>query len=296
MCDMGFLPDIRRILKCLPERRQTLFFAATMPDEIRVLANRILHDPTTVQIDMIAPAKTVSQVLYPVTEVLKKRLLLGILRQTTTRRTIIFTRTKHRARRLGEELWNAKYRVATLEGDMSQHSRQQAIDGFRHGKYDFLVATDVASRGIEVSDVSHVINFDMPNTIDAYIHRIGRTGRMEKSGEAFTFVLPEDGVLVRRIESVLRSRIETRRLPDFDYGGFNPDRVTGRSHSVSEKKRSFHRYSKKEPMSGHSRQKTGARTDSKSDQTISPTQGNPKGVGRRRFRRRSPARAANPAR
>ena len=166
MCDMGFLPDIRRILTYLPERRQTMFFAATMPDEIRALSNEILNDPTTVQIGISAPATTVSHALYPVTETLKKRLLMDLLRQTATGRVMIFTRTKHRARRLAGDLENANYRVAALQGNMTQNRRQQSIDGFRDGKYDVLVATDLASRGIDVSLVSHVINFDMPNTVD----------------------------------------------------------------------------------------------------------------------------------
>ena len=236
MCDMGFLPDIRRILTHLPKQRQTLFFAATMPDEIRVLANDILDDPTTVQIGIIAPAKTVSHALYPVTDALKKRLLLDMLQQTATGRVMIFTRTKHRARRLAGDLENAKYRVAALQSNLSQNRRLQAINGFRDGKYDILVATDLASRGIHVSEISHVINFDMPNTVDAYIHRIGRTGRVERSGEAFTFALPEDEVLVRKIEAVLGARIERRRLPDFDYGSFTPDIEGSRSRPEPERK------------------------------------------------------------
>lgn len=218
MCDMGFLPDIRRILTHLPKQRQTLFFAATMSDEIRALSNDILVEPTTVQIGIIAPAKTVSHVLYPVTNALKKQLLLHILKHTATGRVMIFTRTKHRTRRLAGDLENAKYRVAALQGNMAQNRRQQSINGFRDGKYDILVATDVASRGIDVSEVSHVINFDIPNTVDAYIHRIGRTGRAEHTGEAFTFMLPEDAALVRKIESVIGERIERRRALDFDYG------------------------------------------------------------------------------
>ena len=289
MCDMGFLPDIHRILSHLPERRQTLFFAATMPKEIRVLANGILHDPTTVQIGIIGPADTVSHSLYPVTETLKTRLLLGILRQMATRRVMIFTRTKHRARRLAEELENAKYRVAALEGNMSQSSRQQAIDGFRHGKYDLLVSTDVGSRGIEVSDISHVINFDMPNTVDSYIHRIGRTGRMEKKGEAFTLTIPENGALVRQIEAVLRARIERRQLPDFDYAGFTPDLHASRSNHGPQRRNTLHRYSERDRGNAHRRQRTRARPASKSIQPRSDTQRNPNGPRRSRFKGQSPA-------
>jgi ATP-dependent RNA helicase RhlE len=223
MCDMGFLPDIRRILKLLPDRRQTLFFSATMPPDIRALADRILDDPVTVQIGRIAPAKTVSHALYPVPAKLKKKLLQSMLEQEATGRVLIFTRTKHRARNLARDLGGHSYRVAALQGNMSQNRRQQAINGFRDGKYDILVATDIAARGIDVSDISHVINFDMPNTVDAYTHRIGRTGRVEKSGEAFSFIGPEDEAMVHQIEGVLGTAIERRRLPGFDYHGFVPE-------------------------------------------------------------------------
>ena len=296
MCDMGFLPDIRRILTHLPKQRQTLFFAATMPDEIRVLSRQILNDPTTVQIGIIAPAKTVSHALYPVTDALKKRLLLDILRRTATGRVMVFTRTKHRARRLAGDLENAGYRVSALQGNMSQNRRQQAIDGFRHGKYDFLVATDVASRGIEVSDVSHVINFDMPNTVDAYIHRIGRTGRMEKSGEAFTFTLPEDEALVRQVEAVLGARIERRRLPDFDYGGFTPDLEASMGRPYPQRNGPRHRYGEQTQRNAQRRQGPNARPGAQSTRPRPDNQKNPNGPRRWRPRRRNPAPAANPAR
>ena len=224
MCDMGFLPDIRRILKLLPEKRQTLFFSATMPPDIRELADSILDNPVTVQIGVIAPAKTVSHALYPVPHKLKKKLLLSTLEQEATGRVLIFTRTKYRARNLARDLGRHGYRVAELQGNMSQSRRQQAINGFRDGKYDILVATDIAARGIDVSDISHVINFDMPDTVDAYTHRIGRTGRIEKSGEAFTFADPGDEAMVRQIEKVLGTPIERRRLPGFEYHGFVPER------------------------------------------------------------------------
>ena len=217
MCDMGFLPDIRRILKLVPARRQTLFFSATMPAEIRKLADSILTGPVTVQVDAIAPAKTVAHALYPVSQNLKKKLLLATLEQTATGRVLIFTRTKYRARNLARDLEKRRYRVSALQGNMSQNKRQQAIDGFRNGRYDILVATDIAARGIDVSGISYVINFDMPDTVDAYTHRIGRTGRAHKSGEAFTFMAQGDEPLVIKIEKVLGKRIERRRLPGFDY-------------------------------------------------------------------------------
>jgi ATP-dependent RNA helicase RhlE len=223
MCDMGFLPDIRRILKVLPAQRQTLFFSATMPKDIRKLADKILDDPATVQIGMSAPVETVSHALYPVSHGLKKKLLLAMLQQTATGRVLIFTRTKHRARGLARDLAKHGYRVSGLQGNMSQNQRQQAIDGFRDSKYDILVATDIAARGIDVSEISHVINFDMPDTVDAYTHRIGRTGRAHKTGEAFTFVEPGEEPTVREIEKVLGAQIERRRLPGFDYEGFVPE-------------------------------------------------------------------------
>jgi len=220
MCDMGFLPDIRRILKLVPARRQTLFFSATMPQDIRRLADSILKDPVAVQIGLIAPAKTVSHALYPISQGLKKKLLLDTLEQTATGRVLVFTRTKYRARNLASDLKKRRYRVAALQGNMSQNKRQAAINGFRDGKYDILVATDIAARGIDVKDISHVINFDMPDTVDAYTHRIGRTGRAHRTGEALTFVTRDDEPLVRAIEKVLGKRIERRRLPGFNYGGF----------------------------------------------------------------------------
>jgi len=223
MCDMGFLPDIRRILKLVPTRRQTLFFSATMPDDIRKLADSILHDPITVQVGEIMPPKTVSHALYPVAGGLKKQLLLAMLERRASGRALIFTRTKHRASGLAKDLDKQGYRVQALQGNMTQNRRQDAIDGFRGNQYDILVATDVASRGIDVADIAHVINFDMPDTPEAYTHRVGRTGRAQQTGEALTLAEPEDEIMVRQIERVLGEPIERRRLADFNYGAFNPD-------------------------------------------------------------------------
>jgi len=198
MLDMGFLPDIRRILKHVPAQRQTMLFSATMPPDIRGLADSILTDPTTVQVDVIAPAKTVSHALYPVPETLKVKLLHALLEQTATSRVLVFTRTKHRAKRLALDLDKHGYRVAALQGNLSQNRRQEAMDGFRGGKYDILVATDIAARGIDVSQISHVINYDMTDTVDAYTHRIGRTGRATATGEAVTFAVQDDEVKIGR--------------------------------------------------------------------------------------------------
>lgn len=237
MCDMGFLPDIRRILKLLPTERQTLFFSATMPADIRKLADNILKDPVVVQIGEIAPAKTVSHVFYPVPDNLKKNLLWAMLKQTATGRVLIFTRTKYRARNLARDLEKRGYRAAALQGNMSQNQRQKAINGFRDGKYDILAATDVAARGIDVSEISHVINFDIPDTVDAYTHRIGRTGRAHQSGEAFTLAGQADGEMIRDIEKLLGEEIERRRLPGFDYGGFDPESQFQKIHANGSQKR-----------------------------------------------------------
>jgi ATP-dependent RNA helicase RhlE len=223
MFDMGFLPDIRRIIKLLPQERQNLFYSATMPKDIRDLTDSVLRNPVTVQIGHSAPAQTVSHALYPVSGSLKKKLLFSMLDQTRTGRVLIFTRTKRRARFLARDLETSGYNVEALQGNMSQNRRQNAINGFREGKYDILVATDIAARGIDVAEISHVINFDMPDTVDAYTHRIGRTGRALETGEAFTLTEPEDEAMVRDIEKVLRTPIERRRLPEFDYEGFSPE-------------------------------------------------------------------------
>lgn len=239
MLDMGFLPDIRRILKHVPTQRQTMLFSATMPTDIRALADNILTNPVQVQVDAIAPAKTVSHALYPIPEGLKSKLLHAMLEQTRTSRVLVFTRTKHRAKRVAQELDKRGYRVAALQGNLSQNRRQEAIDGFRRGKYDILVATDIAARGIDVSQISHVVNYDMPDTVDAYTHRIGRTGRAQASGEALTFAVQDDETLVRDIEKVLGERIERRRLDGFDYAGFTPEKQQSLPHKSVYRSRNF---------------------------------------------------------
>lgn len=226
MFDMGFFPDIRRILKHLPKKRQTLLFSATMPREIRRMAGDILQDPATVQVGTTAPADTVSHALYPVAQHLKTALLLKLLGNTDTRSVLIFTRTKHRAKSLGKKLSAAGYRSTSLQGNLSQGKRQAAMDGFRDGTFQILVATDIAARGIDVTKVSHVINYDIPSTPEAYIHRIGRTGRATRSGEAFTLVTGEDRDMVRAINRIIGSEIEQHVLPDFDYRSPAPDRAT----------------------------------------------------------------------
>ena len=217
MFDMGFLPDIRTILDRLPGERQTLLFSATMPDDVRALAERIMHDPVTVQVDDAVPVSTVSHAIYPVEEHLKTALLIKILESADMPSVLVFTRTKARADRLARQMKKAGFPAATLHGDLSQDKRQRALNGFRTGRHRVLVATDIAARGIDISQISHVINYDMPDTVDAYTHRIGRTGRASRTGDAFTFVTREDRAFVWDIEKVLGEPLERRIIEDFDY-------------------------------------------------------------------------------
>jgi ATP-dependent RNA helicase RhlE len=226
MFDMGFLPDIRKIIRHVPAKRQTLLFSATMPDDILRLAHEILQTSVKVQVNTTGPVSSVSHLLYPVDQHLKTPLLLELLRHTDTESVLIFTRTKHRAKRLGEQLEKAGYRAASLQGNLSQARRQAVMNGFRNGTFQILVATDVAARGIDVTQISHVINYDMPDTADAYTHRIGRTGRNDKTGDAFTFITSEDEATVRSIERVLHARIKRCRLSGFDYKKAAPSRHT----------------------------------------------------------------------
>ncbi|MEK8024322.1 MAG: DEAD/DEAH box helicase [Candidatus Hydrogenedentota bacterium] len=226
MFDMGFVKDIRKVVAYLPRKRQTLLFSATMPAEVRKLIGDILVQPETVQIGHSAPAATVDHALYPVPQHLKTPLLLELLRKTETGSVLVFTRTKHRAKKVARTLASKGFSSAELQGNLSQNQRQNALDGFRDGRYRVLVATDIAARGIDVSLISHVINYDIPDTTDAYTHRIGRTGRMERGGDAFTFVTNEDKDTVRDIERVMKAPIERRFLEGFDYKQSAPRKDT----------------------------------------------------------------------
>ncbi|MFC1874196.1 DEAD/DEAH box helicase [Chloroflexota bacterium] len=217
MFDMGFLPDIRKILKCLLKPQQTLLFSATMPNDIRKLVKEILHNPVTVQIGLTAPAVAVSHSIYPVKQHLKTNLLKELLYRLESKSVLVFTRTKHRTERIAQQLKRSGFRVASLQGDLSQNRRQAALDGFRTGSIKILVATDIAARGIDILHISHVINYDMPENIDAYIHRIGRTGRVNSNGDALTFVTSADTAMVSSIEQILNKKIERRMLENFDY-------------------------------------------------------------------------------
>jgi ATP-dependent RNA helicase RhlE len=211
MFDMGFLPGIRRILAALPAERQNLLFSATMPQEVRSLTAQLLRRPHVVELAHSRPAETIEHALYPVPADSKVGLLQHLLKEDDFTSAIVFLRTKHRARKLAQQLKAMGHDAAALEGNMSQAQRDRAMSGFRDGRFDVLVATDIAARGIDVANVSHVINFDVPNTPDAYTHRIGRTGRAERRGKAFTFAGDDDRQAVRDIERKLGAPI--RRLP-----------------------------------------------------------------------------------
>lgn len=211
MFDMGFLPDIRRILAAVPKKHQTLLFSATMPDEIRSLADEFLHRPVTVELGDSRPVETVGHAMYPVDQSRKFELLLTILRQSGDGKVLVFTRTKHRAKKLATQLIRAGLPATSLQGNLSQNRRREAMDSFRSGRTRVMVATDIASRGIDVSLISHVINYDLPNTAVAYTHRIGRTGRMTKLGTALSFATQEDLPMIRTIERLLGHSMERRK-------------------------------------------------------------------------------------
>ena len=217
MFDMGFLPDVKKIIKAVPPKRQTLLFSATFPKEIEELASMSLRNPKRISLGISRPAQTVKHALYPVPQHLKGGLLLALLRKTDTDSVLIFTRTKHRAERLATQIGHAGFRVTSLHSNRSQSQRQAALGGFKSGHYQIMVATDIAARGLDVESISHVINFDMPDTADAYIHRIGRTGRAERSGDAFTLVTPDDTDMIRALEKIMGGALTRETLPNFDY-------------------------------------------------------------------------------
>ena len=217
MFDMGFLPDVRRIIKAIPSQRQTMLFSATFPREVEQLANQSLKRPQRIAVGISRPAHTVSHALYPVLQHLKRGLLLALLKQTDTESVLIFTRTKHRARRLERQIKNAGYKVTSLHSDRTQGQRQKALEGFKNGQYQIMVATDIAARGLDVDSISHVINFDMPDTADAYIHRIGRTGRAKRTGDAFTLVTPDDDDMIRKLENIMKQKLKRQTIKGFDY-------------------------------------------------------------------------------
>ena len=218
MLDMGFLPDVRRILRQIPTKRQTLFFSATMPQAIATLASEMLKHPTTINLQrQSAPAVGIAQAVYPVAQELKSALLVELLKRDILREALVFTRTKHRANRLADHLVKHRVNAARIHGNRSQAQRTEALAGFKSGKYRVLVATDIAARGIDVEALSHVVNFDVPAVPDDYIHRVGRTGRAEMTGDAFTFVSPEESADLKAIERAVGKALPRVTLPDFDY-------------------------------------------------------------------------------
>jgi ATP-dependent RNA helicase RhlE len=218
MLDMGFLPDIRRILKQIPVKRQTLFFSATMPGPIGALAGDMLKQPVTLALQrQSAPATGITQAVYPVPQHLKAQLFLDLLKRGIMKQALVFTRTKHRANRLHAFLVANRIAAERIHGNRSQGQRTDALAGFKTGRYPVLVATDIAARGIDVEALTHVVNFDVPLAPPDYIHRVGRTGRAEMTGEAFTFVASEEEADLRAIERAIGKSLPRVTLPDFDY-------------------------------------------------------------------------------
>ncbi len=218
MLDMGFLPDIRRILRHLPPRRQTLFFSATMPPAIAGLAREMLRDPATINLERrAAPAVGITQAVYPVPQHLKPKLLAELLNGAQIQDALVFTRTKHRADKLARFLAQQNVPVERIHGNRSQNQRTEALSGFKSGKYRVLVATDIAARGIDVTALGHVVNFDVPAAPEDYIHRVGRTARAEATGAAFTLVAPEEQADLASIEKAIQKRLPRVTLPGFNY-------------------------------------------------------------------------------
>jgi ATP-dependent RNA helicase RhlE len=224
MLDMGFLPDIKRILRHIPAKRQTLFFSATMPREIAALAAEMLKNPVTIALQrQAAPAQGITQAAYPVAQPLKSALLVELLKRGIMTQALVFTRTKHRANRLADSLVRSGIDAERIHGNRTQAQRTRALEDFKSGRHAVLVATDIAARGIDVEALSHVINFDVPGAPEDYIHRVGRTGRAERTGEAFTFVAPDEEPGLRAIERALGKTLPRVTLPDFDYRARGPE-------------------------------------------------------------------------
>ncbi len=226
MLDMGFLPDIRRVLEHLPPRKQTLFFSATLPHPIVQLSREMLKNPVAINIDRAsAPATGITQAVYPVRRDLKSPLLLELLKRGSITSALVFTRTKHRANRLAEYLQRHGIRCERIHGNRSQNQRTEALEGFKKGRFQALVATDIAARGIDVEALSHVVNFDVPEMPDSYIHRVGRTARASMTGDAITFVSPDEESDLRAIEKAVGKRIPRLMLEGFDYNAKPPEKL-----------------------------------------------------------------------
>ena len=218
MLDMGFLPDVKRIIGHVPTVRQTALFSATIPAQIESLIKWAMKSPVTVEIgERRSPAETVRHAVYPVADAQKADLLQELLQRSGYRSVIIFCRTKHRADRVGKMLSKNNHAVAVIHSNRSQRERDQALGGFRNGRFKILVATDIAARGIDVAEVTHVINYDVPSHPEDYVHRIGRTGRAEAEGDAFTLMVAEDAQIVRQIERYIGKPITQQKVENFNY-------------------------------------------------------------------------------
>lgn len=212
MCDKGFLPDIRRILKQVPRQRQSMVFSATMPKEISRFVEEILTNPVTVRVNHEKPTATIKHALFQVAQAQKTTLLKHILQHEKMTTTLVFTRTKHKAKNLARQLQQFGFKATSLQGNLSQNQRKKAMDGFRTGTFNILVATDIAARGIDVSGISHVVNYDVPDTVETYTHRVGRTGRAEQTGDAYTFATREDAKMILSVERSLGKNIPRKTV------------------------------------------------------------------------------------
>ncbi|HEX3865954.1 MAG TPA: DEAD/DEAH box helicase [Gemmatimonadaceae bacterium] len=282
MLDMGFLPDVRRLLKRIPPKRQTLFFSATMPAPIRQLTRELLDDPVTINLGrQSAPAAGITQAVYLVPQELKSSLLHTLLERDIMQQALVFTRTKHRANRLWEFLTKRGLSAARIHGNRSQPQREDALAGFKNRRYRVLVATDIAARGIDVEALGHVVNFDVPRAAEDYIHRVGRTGRAEMTGEAFTFVAPDEEGEIRAIERAVGKALPRVTLPDFDYAA-KPDgrleKPLPQTHSRPGARRQAER-----PRENSDRERSAAPGAERADKTKPPARGR-----RRRFGRKNP--------
>lgn len=296
MFDMGFLPDIKRIISKLPQEKQTMLFSATMSEPIKKLANSVLKNPKLIDINKDTPLSLIKHAAYPISMKQKNELLINILKKPNVSSAIIFTRTKHRTKKLAISLYNVGHNVTSLQGNLSQNKRQEAMQGFRKGKYNIMVATDIAARGLDISAVSHVINFDVPDTTEAYTHRIGRTGRASKTGEAYTFVTPEDNKKVKAIERSLGKELPKLKIDGFEY---KLEERSLETHRPRNKKNSRKRRSSKN--AGGSRKANSSRNgnsrkagSSRSNSRKGPSNGSNSNGGnsnRGRSRRRSSGRA-----
>ena len=270
MLDMGFLPDIRRVLKLVPAKRQTLFFSATMPDPIVTLTREMLVNPVAINLARkAAPAVGITQAIYPVPQELKSLLLFTLLERGLMREALVFTRTKHRANRLWEFLEKRGIAVARIHGNRSQPQRTDALAGFKDGRYRVLVATDIAARGIDIEELGHVVNFDVPLASEDYIHRVGRTARAEMVGEAFTFMSREEESDLRAIERAVGKTLPRVTLSDFDYAAKPAGRLE---------------IPQSERLAAHRAQKNKARERANAKQTQQPGRGRAAGGGGNRNR------------